>query len=208
MSDSRKRAARAKGRRGYTIIEVMMAMGVLALGASGIVAMQKVTLSGNQNARMVGAATTVAQTWMDRLRADAGLWNMPAIQFGQSDLAETRYLAALANSNVGTGWFIPGNGVGNMTAYADQTGTDVANGDPNPVDFCTQIRLTPIAFTNNLATLIRAEVRVFWAKGTSKGVGGVGKPMTVVECNGLQGTEVGYGSVYVASGIAPTYIPN
>ena len=48
MSKQAKARSQNAARRGYTIIEVMMAMAVLALGSTGIIAMQKVTLAGNQ----------------------------------------------------------------------------------------------------------------------------------------------------------------
>ena len=43
--------------RGYTVIELLMALTVLALGASGVVAMQRVTLESNRYAKNLAIAT-------------------------------------------------------------------------------------------------------------------------------------------------------
>ena len=48
---------RRSRRRGYTIIELMMAISIMAIGVSGIIAMQKVTLAANQHATHLAVAT-------------------------------------------------------------------------------------------------------------------------------------------------------
>ena len=61
--------------RGYTIVELMMAITVLAIGVSGIIAMQKITVASNLHAKKLAIATQIARAWQDRLAVDASLWN-------------------------------------------------------------------------------------------------------------------------------------
>ena len=206
-----RRSSARRTRRGYTIIEVMMAIAVLALGATGIVAMQKVTLAGNQNARAINTANLLAQTWVERLRGDATLWNLPN---NQSDLGETRWLQyAVPRSGQ---WFTPDGSLNGVTpngsAMADQLGGDLYLADlaSYTQGFCTQIRLFPLATVDNTPngtpSFIRAEIRVFWAKGNAKGRGGTGRP---IACGDVQtGAETNYGFVYVTTGLTPNIIQN
>lgn len=162
--------------RGYTVIEVMMALAVLTLGAAGVIAMQKSTLISNTNARNLVTANSLAQSWMERMRVDALSWNEPA---GTPDIGDTKWLQKL-----GAGWFTP-----DVTAaavapvgspQADIMGADVYGADTAATSFCTQARLT--RFTTNPATcaatalnagdpqlcslyrMIRVEIRVYWDK--------------------------------------------
>ncbi len=202
------RGARA-ARRAYTIIEVIMAMGVLALGATGIVTMQKVTLSGNQRARALVTANMIAQTWVERLRADATVWNLPN---GASDLDQTRWLQ-FASSKSGQ-WFAPdanSNGLApNGSAMADIQGIDLYSADIGPAlyqqAYCTQLRLFPLTLTNGAPSYIRAEIRVFWAKGNAAGCGNTGRPIACGDV--VTGAETQFGFVYVTTGITPNIIQN
>jgi type IV pilus assembly protein PilV len=195
-------------RRAYTIIEVMMAMGVLALGATGIVAMQKVTIAGNQQARLLATANTVAQTWVERLRADATVWNQP----DATELGETRWLQ-YAVSKSGQ-WFAPDANFGGVapwgSAMADSQGQDLYATDIGATTyqqaFCTQLRLVPLTLVSGSPSYIRAEIRVFWAKGTASGRGGSGRPIACGEVS--TGAEPGFGFTYVTTGFTPNVIPN
>ena len=55
---SKRRTGRA--RLGYTVIEVMMALAVLSIGATGVIAMQKAALIGNVRARNLTTASAIA----------------------------------------------------------------------------------------------------------------------------------------------------
>jgi type IV pilus assembly protein PilV len=200
--------------RGYTVIEVMMALAVLTLGASGVIAMEKATLLANTNARNMAVATMIAQSWIERVRADAQAWND---QGGTSDfLNDTIWLksAGTVPPMGGAGWFTP-VGVATLSNFpagqpaADVMGADPALLDPYPPAFCTQLRLTRFATspTDPLASVyrvVRVEVRVFWDRAR--------QPMPVT-CAGIPGgtdaegnaeiditSDTGrYGSVYLVS---------
>jgi len=143
--------------RGYTIVELLMAMTVFAIGVTGIAAMQKITLASNQHAKQLAIATHIAQSWQDRLAAESATWTASA-----ASLAGTQWL-----SKVGGGW---------MRAPANSEGTFGATfsplGDFTPTlsqaYFCVDIRLTNMTSTgaNVIAGngLMRSEVRVFWPR--------------------------------------------
>jgi type IV pilus assembly protein PilV len=211
---TKARARAAAGRRAYTMIEVMIALGVLALGATGVIAMQTVTLIGNQRAKAEATATMIAQTWVERLRADAVVWNNPN---GVSDLNETRWLQ-YANAN--PTWFAPDASRGGIAPYgsamADTQGQDIYAAEiGNPPGsaatqaFCTLLRLYPLTTgpAGTPVTYIRAEVQVYWAKGTPSGIhagkGITGRPVTCAD-----DTSTGYGFVFATTGITPNNLPN
>jgi len=174
-------AARRRERRGYTVVEVMMALAVLSLGAGGVIAMQKATLIANTNARNLVTANGVAQAWMERMRVDALSWNEPA---GVPDLSsDTEWLKnATGTQPVGTGWFSPAvSAIATSqpagAPQADVMGADIFSGDPSAPAFCPQVRLTQLSSSPcQLATatptpplcsyhrMIRVEVRVYWDK--------------------------------------------
>lgn len=153
--------------RGYTIVELLMALTVLAIGISGIVAMQKITVASNQHAKNLALATHVAQAWQERLAADATQWNHPSPKLNVSDLDETQWLINVDNGGT---WFLPafvqnldfGPGFGAL-------GDVVADANVGQATFCTHIRLTWLYPQTAGNGLIRTEVRVFWVR---EGMGG------------------------------------
>lgn len=153
---------RAKS-RGYNAVEVMMAMTIFAIGAGGVISMQKTAVQANYDARTMDVATALARTWQERLARDAVSWRAPGA------LGNTTYL----NNNVQPAsntleWFVPTPPatpealVGNSPAF-DLLGRDVA---PNATTmiFCTQIRLEWLGTTQ---TLVRAEVRIIWPRANA-----------------------------------------
>jgi type IV pilus assembly protein PilV len=160
---SARHAARAAG-RGYTLIEVMAALGVLAIGATGVVALQKATLLSNINARNLALANAIAMTWAERLRADALQWNDPG---GASDIASTDWIALSATQPY-PARVTPTPIVGFGMPDADLMGTDIYEGDPSQTAFCTHLRFRQ--FTDEAGmplwpNLLRAEIRVVWERG-------------------------------------------
>jgi type IV pilus assembly protein PilV len=202
--------------RGYTIVEVIMAIAVLTLGALGVIAMQKATLIGNTNARNLATATTIAQSWIERLRVDAQAWNEVA---GTPDLGDTKWINPILTSGIWTSPDLlsaagPPYPVG--SPQADVMGADVYGADQSAPAFCTQVRLTrfttnpgtcvaksPVTGNDpNLCTLyrmIRVEVRVYWDKG-----------MNQVNCATALPTDYTlgrYGFVYLVSSVLENNSP-
>lgn len=154
--------------RGYTIVELMMSLSVLAIGVSGVIAMQRVTLATNRHAKDLAVATRIGEAWIDQLTADGMTWTTTGAGAGTSTLANTVWLKAATPNNAGT-WdkpayspellFGPAFGpLGQPRDPADQPQLD---------HFCTHVRL---AFLQNEIGstsgngVIRAQVRVFWLR--------------------------------------------
>ncbi|HVJ17254.1 MAG TPA: prepilin-type N-terminal cleavage/methylation domain-containing protein, partial [Polyangiaceae bacterium] len=87
--------------RGYTAVELMMALGLFAVGVSGIIAMQKLTIVSNQHAKNLAIATHIAQAWMDQLAADSTLWTQVS-----GSLNSTQWVVNSGGSTDGV-WQLP-----------------------------------------------------------------------------------------------------
>jgi prepilin-type N-terminal cleavage/methylation domain-containing protein len=159
------RRARKRGRAqaGFTIVEVMMAMALLTAGAAGIFALQQASILGNVQARQMTIATTVARTWVERLKRDALGWNRGANAATAGLLASTRYLNAVPAVGTDPVWMTPAAFADSRASY-DHLGREVALGAD--VRFCVQYRLQWV----NPGQAIRADVRVWWHRRGRDGI--------------------------------------
>lgn len=163
-------AAATRTDRGYTILEVMIALTLLAIGMSGVIAMQKFAAVANRDAKNLAIADQIARTWIERLRTDAVGWNdpSPSNPSGNDLTTDTIWLGNVATSP--GQWFQPAwNAVRQAGPAFDAQGNDVDQTDDAapPAVFCTNVRLqwlygTPP--TDPPPYLIRAEVRVYWLR--------------------------------------------
>lgn len=186
------RTLRAPSARGYTLLEVMMSLAVLAIGATGIVALQKTTAFGNANARNIGTANNIAAGWAERLRSDGTVWTQTPTG---DTLATTTWLQNAGGVGAPTAWFPPAMVVDRGSPRADVLGADLYDDDDEAQAFCTHIRLTRL-----YPTLIRAEIRVFWDRDSN--------PITCDEDPDDVSDKFGqYGFVYVSTGIHENVLP-
>ncbi len=178
MSTRAFRSARA---RGYTAVELLMAISVFGIGVAGIISMEKVTSAANQDAKNLAIATHIAESWLDMLAADAVAWNHPSNGFNFSDLGSDTIWLNNAVTNAGAGsWFLPAYNVGlgfgpGFDALGNPVNTTTSTAN---VQFCSHLRLSwlyqPTASAGTGNGLIRAEVRVFWLRdGQGSPVAGV-----------------------------------
>jgi hypothetical protein len=135
-----------------------MAIGLFAVGITGIAAMQTVTVASNQHAKNLALASHIAQSWQEQLAADGTLW-----EARDADAQGTRFLnlaegptAGLWTRPVATADWGPTFGpLGAFAASVDQS------------FFCVHLRLTKLVAEATPVVgngLIRAEVRVFWPR--------------------------------------------
>lgn len=187
--------SRRTARRGYTLIEVMAALGVLAIGATGVLALQKATLISNTNARNIAIANNIAMTWAERLRVDALQWNDPG---GVPDRdSDTDWLSLMTTAPFPekvTPTLIPALG----SPSADVFGTDIYAGDPSQSAFCTHVRFTQFSDattgTRRWPTLIRAEIRVTWERS--------GNPINCATApTDIDAQPERFGAVYVTTAV-------
>lgn len=171
------RAARRRPRRlrrGYTVVEVMMALAVLAIGGMGVVALQKFAALGSVAARGMTSASDVANSWVEFLQSEATQWN----RADNTDIGEAPILnLALANGATGAWTTIPVN-----AAFGTPLGgATPVYGDTKPIPdiaYCSQIRATWLGAKDQPATqagqalvinakptdVVRIEVRTWYAK--------------------------------------------
>ncbi|MBI4704621.1 MAG: prepilin-type N-terminal cleavage/methylation domain-containing protein [Deltaproteobacteria bacterium] len=151
--------------RGYTMVEVMMALAVLTIGATGIVAMQRTSLLGNTRARNLDVANAIATTWIERMRLAAVQWTDGG---GTPNLNTVPYLSIVGSDfptvNPPEGvWFRPAEQpLAGISPAADVRGMDTFN--PAQEAFCTHLRIAQIQPTS-----IRVEVRVFYLRDQGGG---------------------------------------
>ncbi len=87
--------ARMKRQRGFSLIEVMVAVAIMTVGATGLVMMQGATTRGNIVAQEQTIAVNIAQTWVERLKRESQNWSAAGglITPNLSQGAGTPYLA-------------------------------------------------------------------------------------------------------------------
>lgn len=164
---ARRRVRRASARRraaGYTLVEVMMSLAVLATGAVGILGIHQAVMRGNYEARQVATATHIASTWIERLQRDAVGWSRggPTLvgSFNPTiDLARTHWLQNVPARGAAAPWFVP-VAAGTQRATFDHFGRDTAITED--MRYCTNVRLEWVYE----AQAMRADVRVWWTRNT------------------------------------------
>jgi prepilin-type N-terminal cleavage/methylation domain-containing protein len=169
--------AHKKRARGYTAVEVLMAMAVLAVGGAGVIAMQRAAVQGNDDARKMDMANTIGREWLERLRRDAMLWTLPnAADRSTNNMANAKFL----DGHVTGEWFFPSDHQAlGLSPGFDILGRDLAANDLKDAQFCVNVRLSWLVTSQ----LIRAEVRVFWPRGL-----GVAPPASYCSANNVAAT--------------------
>lgn len=194
---------RLRSRAGYTLIEVMMAIGVLTAGSVGVMALQQAATRGNLEAREMTTGTQVASVWVERLRRDALHWTVPSASANPLLLARTSYLRQVPTAGTAPLWFVP---------TPPATSTDSASFDFYGVDtntagqrrYCTNVRLEWLY----PGRVMRADVRVWWMRrqsgtGTDPGRALLADCATGTDPNSLTG-NYGLRMVYLSTVIRYT----
>lgn len=158
--------ARTSKQRGYTAVELMMAIGIFGIGVTGLISMQKVTSVSNQHAKNLSIATNIAESWLDMLTTDAATWTAPSRSGGTGLIGGTTWLSGVTpNANAATNWFLPAWSPTLQFGPAFDALGNPVNPATGSVAFCSHLRLSWLYQpTNDGNGLIRAEVRVFWLR--------------------------------------------
>lgn len=154
----RRRKGRDRRREGYTLVEVMMAIGILTASGVAIIAMQEAVIHGNIEARQLGTATAIARSSAELLRIDALNWTTPAV--GSTTFNATRFLRDVptAASAVPTLWQPFGAATAAPERFRDYYGFNTAVAAD--MVYCVQSRFAWIF----PGTLLRADIRVWWTR--------------------------------------------
>jgi prepilin-type N-terminal cleavage/methylation domain-containing protein len=160
-----------KRRAGFTLVEVMVSLGVMTVGAMSIIAMQQQTTRANVHARELTAATQISQNVIERLKLEAIAWT--TVSNPNTDLSNCLWLKRIVGSTPGSFMQLVGRTATNTAGATrvlsnafDYYGGDVdltnaTTGTLATVRFCASYRLSWI-FGNYRA--MRADVRVWWSK--------------------------------------------
>jgi prepilin-type N-terminal cleavage/methylation domain-containing protein len=171
MTSSRRRRFRSMLRRGYTAVEVLMAMTVLAIGAASVMSMQRASMQGNLDARKTDVANSIARMWVERIQRDAMQWTTPGPSSpataapGNLGTAKVLNAASAAAGN----WILPDQYIGlnpPLSPGYDILGRDLVNADLPTALFCVNVRLTWLD-QSSTPQLARVDVRVLWPRGIS-----------------------------------------
>ena len=160
-------------------VEVLLAMTVLAIGAAGVMSMQRGAILGDMEARRLDVANSVSRAWIERLRRDSTVWttpngNMTSAADNCGNAASFCPQVVAGCPSYPGGWYVPNI----PTAYPadgqspmfDALGRDLITADASKAVYCVAIRVDPIvdnpyaAGTTNTHELLRATVVVYWSK--------------------------------------------
>jgi type II secretory pathway pseudopilin PulG len=181
---------RSASTRAYTVVEVLMAMTVMAIGGAAVMTMQKTSVTANLDARKTDVANSIARTWVERLQRDAMQWTLPGPENPAGNNIDKA--AIVNNVVVAPGqWFLPQqelkpsatNGIWTMSPAFDILGRDLPATSFASADFCVNVRLSWLRTTvlPPGGDLIRADVRVIWPMGISNALPGFCSDATAQE---------------------------
>jgi len=164
-------------KRGYTLIETMMALATLTAAMAGVFALQGASSTSAREAHESGVAGMIAQTWLDRVRRDALMWTTaglpnPAVMFPTRAGLDPLYFVPVPRANPAWHSPTPLPNANESVAFSYR-GVDVGAGDPSQggaavpatdTYFCVNTRFEsvgPLGSPNGLL----AVVRVWWVRG-------------------------------------------
>jgi prepilin-type N-terminal cleavage/methylation domain-containing protein len=171
---------RARRREGFTLVEVMVSLGIMTIGAMAILGLQQQIIRANVHAREVTTATQIAQNVIERLKMDAVSWTAPGVP------VNSFYLRNVTPGAIGSFQTLPfqrvmNGGITGMQSNAfDYYGDDLDTtaGDPPNLYYCASYRLS-FVYANN--RVMRADVRVWWAR---EGIGAIRSDFRKCDDNG------------------------
>jgi hypothetical protein len=148
----------------------MAAMTLFAIGAAGVISMQRVTIQGGDDARRFDVGSNIAREWAQRLQRDAYKWTEPnSTKPGDNLDTATTWLH---HDMIDGAWRVPDapksdkDLAGNSAAF-DLLGRDIDPAKEDPT-FCVQYKLDWIAdpgpSPSKPTAVMRAQVRVYWSR--------------------------------------------
>jgi len=147
------------------LIEVMVSLGIMTVGAMAMVALQQHTTRSNAHARELSTAMQIAQLWVERLKEDGARWttigylNVPGQPNDAVVLGTTAFLKQVTTAGFPPPFqTIAGTSPAVSNAF-DFLGNDIASNDPS-VYYCASFRPAWVYYGRAL----RVDVRVWWAR--------------------------------------------
>lgn len=156
---------RRRRKHGFTLVEIMVSLGIMTMGGMAVIALQTQTIRANSHARQISTATQVAQIWLERLKEDAGGWTTETDNLAAAAAAinPTLYLKDI-NTNANK-YISPPADAPPVSRGFDYQGNDTnaAQGATTAPYFCAAYRLNWVY----VGQAIRADVRVWWPRAGS-----------------------------------------
>jgi hypothetical protein len=153
--------------RGYTVVELMMALSVFTAGVTGVIAMQRSVVAANRHARSLTVANGIAQAWLDQLSVDSSYWN--------ANLTQTVWLQSVSAPGMNGAWQRPVASIATARNFGPTFNLFGAP-DAAATDYCVHVRLTwlydPDLNGKPGSGSIRTDVRVFWVRDGGTRVAG------------------------------------
>lgn len=160
MSTRRLRTKRRA--RGFTIVEVIVAMGLMVMGTMVIIGLQSHTVAVNSLARQMSTANNIAQTWIERMKQDSHRWTQVGNENGVTLIQALQGTLWLQAVNATPNVFQTVPIMLNTSGAFDFQGNEIflnQPGAPAPF-FCTGYR-TAWGWPGRT---VRVDVRVFWPR--------------------------------------------
>ena len=152
-------------RAGFTLVEVMISLGVMTVGAMALIGMQQQTTRANVHARTLTTASQIAQNVIERLKMEGLSWK--GVDLGPAtELAQAPSLAKIVGATEGQFMTLPPvAGLRPLSNAFDYYGNDldISTGNATAlaqVFYCASYRLSWV-YVNRL---MRVDVRVWWSK--------------------------------------------
>lgn len=154
-----------RGAEGFTILEVLIAVLVLAIGFVGILGMQSVAIQTSRASSDLRVATEIAETTMERIQRDAQMWGQTG---SPGDWGPGTWLnSALATAGTGN-WAWPPRPAGTSSREPAFNGLGLAEQDSTPApDYTNRNNRFCVDYQTDWlrgATFARITVRVRWAR--------------------------------------------
>jgi type II secretory pathway pseudopilin PulG len=169
-----RRHARARVQVGFTLIEVMVSLGVMMVGAMAIIGLQTHTIRANAHARELTTAVQIAKLWSERIKQDGHTWNEIATADGTPSAATALgNTLFLANVTTAPSVFqtIPNTAATRSNGF-DFRGNELDLANPAQAEllyYCVSYRPAWVYFGRTL----RVDLRVWWPRdATGANIGG------------------------------------
>jgi len=149
--------SKARRNDGFTLVEVMIAIGIMTVGSLGILSMHHAVSAANRSAHEMNTAISITDRWLERIDRDSLSWTEEGIN--SASLAGTSYLRALAGTTEASGWFepIPANPTVEAAAFT-YSGEDDVTGDATK--FCVNLAMSWV----RVGSSARVDIRTFWLR--------------------------------------------
>ena len=139
---------------GFTLVEVMIAIGIMTVGSLGILSMHHAVSNANKAAQEMNTALAITERWIERIERDSLSWTERGTT--SDALSNTAYLSQLYDTESATDWFRPTPADTDESYGFNYFGKDTD--DAGEIKYCTNLRLSWL----RQGSSARVDVRTFW----------------------------------------------